>query len=171
MSFLAAARARVAGTPTEVELHETALLLGVVSITAGLVHAVVVPDHAGEGLAHGAFFVAAAAFQLGWAAALLGRVAVRATLRVGIAGNLAIVAVWALSRTVGVPVGPDAWTPEAVGALDLLATYDELLLAAGSALLLAGTDAWRLKVVRGMALVLAVATLTALFGGAGHHHG
>jgi len=45
----------------------------------------------------------------------------------GLALNLAITVVWALSRTRGLPFGPDAHIPEALGVPDLQATIDELL--------------------------------------------
>lgn len=37
--------------------------------------------------------------------------------------------VWAISRTTGLPVGPAPWRPEPVGAIDSIATADELTLA------------------------------------------
>jgi hypothetical protein len=166
---LLAARARAALTPTAVDVHETRVLVAIASIAAGVVHAVVVPVHLGEGWAHGAFFVAAATFQFAWAIALLQRPA-RTILRVGMWSAVGIAAVWLASRTVGVPIGPDAWSPEPVGALDLATTYTELVMAAGCALLLRDADAWRLRVFRGIALTLVVLTLTAAFLGSGHHH-
>lgn len=35
-----------------------------------------------------------------------------------------------VSRTVGLPLGPSAWTPEPVGITDTIASADELALAA-----------------------------------------
>jgi hypothetical protein len=164
-----AARARAAVAPTAVELHETRSLVAICAIAAAVVHAVVVPAHVAEGWAHVAFFVVVAAFQFGWAVALLRAPSAR-LLRAGIWASLAVAGVWLVSRTVGVPVGPEAWTPEPVGALDLATTYTEVLTAAGCGLLLRGADAWRLQVFRGLALTLVVLTLTAAFLGSGHHH-
>ena len=84
------------------------------SIAAAAIHFAVVGEHFDVGLLHGLFFVTVAWAQVLWALAVL--VTPRpAVLTAGIAGNAAIVVVWALSRTVGVPVPPDPWTPEAVG--------------------------------------------------------
>ncbi|HEX2090712.1 MAG TPA: hypothetical protein VHI54_12445 [Actinomycetota bacterium] len=43
-----------------------------------------------------------------------------------------ILAVWALSRTTGLPIGPVAWTPEPIGLLDSLATGYQAVVLAGS---------------------------------------
>lgn len=46
-----------------------------------------------------------------------------------VAGNLAIVVLWAVSRTSGLPAGPEQWEPEAVHGVDLLASAEEVVLA------------------------------------------
>lgn len=43
-------------------------------------------------------------------------------------GNATVVAVWAASRTTGLPIGPEPWMAESIGTLDLLAVGLELLL-------------------------------------------
>lgn len=78
------------------------------------------------------FFAVAAVFQLLWAASVLTWPRHR-LLVVGATGNAAIMLVWLASRTVGLPVGPEPWTREAITFLDLLATIFEggvVLLAA-----------------------------------------
>jgi len=60
--------------------------------------------------------------------------------RLGMVANGAMVAVWAVSRTTGLPVGPDPWMPEALGALDLLATGLEIVLIAVGAWALSATS-------------------------------
>jgi hypothetical protein len=62
---------------------------------------------------------------------------VRGVLLAGAIVNLGVAAAWALSRTLGMPVGPEPWTPEAVGVADVTATLFELAIAGGSLLLLA----------------------------------
>ena len=58
-------------------------------------------------------------------------------LALGALGNLAVVVIWIYTRTVGLPLGPDAGETEAVGAPDALSSAFELVLAAGGALALA----------------------------------
>lgn len=47
---------------------------------------------------------------------------------VGLLVNLAIVAVWAASRTVGLPLGPRPWTREEIGVADGIATWSEIFI-------------------------------------------
>ncbi len=101
----------------------------------------------------------------------------RRLLIAGAVGNLAIVVVWVASRTTGVPVGPDPWTPEAVGVADAVATILEIALVAGCALLLSDrhrasrvTPARRGPIVV-YGLALAVITSAAIVAGADHAHG
>jgi hypothetical protein len=42
--------------------------------------------------------------------------------------NSAVIAVWIVSRTIGLPIGPHPWQPEAIGLLDLFATGFEVAL-------------------------------------------
>jgi hypothetical protein len=83
-----------------------------------------------------AFFVAVAAAQLAWGAVALVR-APRWWLALGAVGNLLVVATWAVSRTVGLPVGEYAGITLPVGFADGLATALEAGTAAGAAWLLA----------------------------------
>ena len=106
-------------------------ILAFTSLAAGAIHAVVVPEHLEEALLFGAFFAAAAIFQIAWAAMLRdGRDRDRWFLSVGVVANAALIVLWAVSRTVGVPVGPEPWMPEPKGVLDVTATVLELILVA-----------------------------------------
>ena len=73
---------------------------------------------------------------MGWAQLALGVILIsrprRWALAAGIVGNLAIIGVWAVSRTVGLPevLGGDG-TAEGVGSADLLATVLEGMIVAG----------------------------------------
>jgi hypothetical protein len=91
---------------------------GFASLGAGLVHAAVVPEHWVEWTGFGAFFAVVAAGQLGWGLLALGRDRLPLC-RLVAAANVALIVLWAVTRTIGLPVGPDRWTPEAVGAADL----------------------------------------------------
>ena len=107
---------------------DTVPLIAGLSLTAGLIHAVMSAAHFEESFLFGCFFVAAAGFQIAWGVALY-RSDGRAWLRAGALVNLGVVLVWLLSRTVGLPIGPEPWTPESVGVLDVVVSVDELLLA------------------------------------------
>ena len=87
------------------------------------------PEHLASWWGYGLFFVAAALAQLVFGLLLLtqgfepGRMPPWPILRgrvylAGIAGNLAIMALWVVTRTVGVPAGPEAGEVEPVGLLD-----------------------------------------------------
>lgn len=94
----------------------TATASASLAIAAGA-HLAAVPAHRGEGAPVVAFFVVVGMVQL--AAALLPR---SPRVRVGIvAGNLALLLLWAVSRTVGLPFGAHAGTAEAFGVLDVTA--------------------------------------------------
>ncbi|MGH2688066.1 MAG: hypothetical protein ACRDKW_04565, partial [Actinomycetota bacterium] len=89
--------------------------MAMVAAAAGLIHLAAAPDHLGLSALHGSFFVVAGLFQLALAVLLVRPVTERVrTLLLGAtaAGNLGLVALWVVSRTTGVPVGPGAWTPE-----------------------------------------------------------
>lgn len=90
-----------------------------------MIHASVVAEHFGEDPLLGWFFVAVMILQVGWAALLLGRPS-HLLLTAGALGNALLMGVWVLTRTVGIPIGPDAGTAESVGLLDALATTFEL---------------------------------------------
>jgi hypothetical protein len=77
----------------------------------------------------GLLFAIVAPLQIVWAALVQRRPADRRLLIAGAIANVVVAAVWLVSRTTGLPIGPDAGTPEAVGVKDVLATADELGLA------------------------------------------
>ncbi|MDP9243242.1 MAG: hypothetical protein M3O84_08730, partial [Actinomycetota bacterium] len=108
------------------------------SAASALIHGAVVPEHLAEFPLFGIFFAVVALSQAFWAIALLGWGPSRPLLRWSVLLNVGIVLLWAVSRTVGLPLGPDTGTPEAVGAIDVLATIYEVALIAGSLLVLRG---------------------------------
>ncbi len=86
------------------------------SAAAAGVHAAMAPSHLQHSALFGAFFVGAAIVQISWAAALvLG--SSRVLLLAGVAVNTAFIGLWAVTRTLGLPVVmPD---PEPVGPWDV----------------------------------------------------
>jgi len=84
------------------------------------IHFAVAPEHFQEWWGFGTFFVASGLAQLAWAA-------LPSNTAIGLSGNAALIALWAVSRTTGLPFGPDAGTPEAVGPVDLASIALELI--------------------------------------------
>jgi len=107
-----------------------ARMAGVLSIVVGAMHAKALGDHVAHWWFFGVFFGALAAAQVWWGVRVYRAGAGTRLLRAGAIGSLAIVAIWVLSRTFGVPVGPWAWDAEPIGASDLIATVDELFIVA-----------------------------------------
>jgi hypothetical protein len=103
--------------------------LAMLSTGAAVVHFAVIAQHLNEWWLEGIFFIAVALFQLAWALLVLLRPPVLAYLA-GAAVNALVVVTWIVSRTTGVPVGPEAGEAEPVGFPDLLATAYEMLLVA-----------------------------------------
>jgi hypothetical protein len=107
------------------------------SALAALVHYAVVPEHLSEWWAYGVFFSAIGMFQLVWAV-LACTGSERPLLLSGLAVNLGVLALWAVSRTAGLPFGPEAGEAEAAGVLDVLSGLAELALVGGILLALRG---------------------------------
>ncbi|MFB4309075.1 hypothetical protein [Actinomadura sp. GTD37] len=107
------------------------------SVLAAFAHYAVVPEHLGEWWAYGVFFSAIALFQLVWAV-LVHTGSERAVLLSGPAVSLGVLALWAVSRTSGLPFGPDAGEAEAIGVLDVVSGAAELAVVAGALLALRG---------------------------------
>ena len=98
------------------------------SLLAALIHLWVIPEHFEEWWGYGAFFLVSAVAQGAYSAALL-RWPRRPLLLVGIGGNVSIIVLYLLTRTVGIPLfGPHAGEVEGVGVADLFAMTSELAL-------------------------------------------
>lgn len=160
-------------TPTLGLFRLLCVLAALVTVGAGVIHLLTVADHREHPLI-AAFFVVTALAQLGWAVAVTLWPS-KFLLLAGIAGNLAVVATWALTRTTGLPFVTGAEEPEAVGFRDAIATLFETLAtgAAGLALTLPAAvaatvlPAGRRAVAVAAAAVLLLTTPAAL---AGHAH-
>jgi hypothetical protein len=118
------------------------------SLLAALIHLWVIPEHFEEWWGYGAFFLISAVAQGAYSAALL-RWPRRTLLLLGIGGNVSIIVLYLLTRTVGIPFfGPHAGEVEGVGVADLFATTSELaLVVALLGLLLRGLPRERMVVV------------------------
>jgi hypothetical protein len=95
--------------------------LAALSVGAGFIHFAVSGGHYDLSWMHGTFFAVVAWLQIAWAVGVILR-PTRRLLTAGVVLNAGIIGVWAVSRIWGVPVGPDAWTPESVSLADALST-------------------------------------------------
>ena len=93
------------------------------SVAAAGVHAAVFPHHLEEAVLVGVFFLAITLAQAAWAC-LVCLDATRDRLVAGIVGNLGLIVLWGISRTLGLPV----LGREAVGGWDLAAGAWELII-------------------------------------------
>jgi len=109
--------------------------LAALSVGAAAIHFAVVFEHFAQYALYGVFFLVISWAQMIWPAVLLWRTS-RLWLRLGVAGNAIVIAVYVASRTVGLPFGPDLHHAEPAGALDVLSGVLEFALIAGSAALL-----------------------------------
>jgi hypothetical protein len=102
-----------------------AVIAAALSLAAAGIHFAVITEHLEEYVLFGVLFFALGWFQLVWAQVYLvwSRPAVAA---LAILVNLGAVLVWVMSRTVGLPIGPEPWVPEQLGLADLLASSFEI---------------------------------------------
>jgi hypothetical protein len=99
---------------------------GFASLGAGLVHLAVVREHFDESALFGVFFLVTGTLQIGWAMVALARDRMPLPRLVAVA-EVGVILLWGVSRTVGLPVGPEVWTPEAAGRADVLCVALELV--------------------------------------------
>ena len=134
MSYRAATATQPADRGDDVRLttgRETVRYAAALSLTAALIHLWAAPEHLGEWWGYGAFFLAIALGQslYGTAILLLHGLGRRSLFLLGAVGNLAIVTLYVVTRTVGIPLlGPHAGEVEGIAPLDLAATASELAL-------------------------------------------
>jgi hypothetical protein len=120
----------------------TAVVVAMVSSAAAAgVHAAAGPVHFRVGLLVGAFFVLSALAQLAWTMALLLRGPDRTLLWLGLVGNAAVIALWVVTRTVGLPfstaLGLEGVEP--VGSWDVAASAWEAVVVGCCAVVLSGS--------------------------------
>ena len=133
------------------------LVLAAASVGAGAVHLVHAPAHLGEYLPLGIGFVAAGVLQV-----LLGLTMVlRGSARVLLASSAvsgAVVVAYVVSRTTGLPFGPEAFQAEALSTADVLCFALEVPVVLGGLLLARRPSALRAPLGR-RALAVVVASL------------
>src|SRR3954467_4824364 len=106
----------------------TIVLAAACPLGAEGIHTAVIAPHFAEWWAEGAFFLALSVLEGALAAALLLAPS-RTVSQAAVLASLATIAVWAWSRTTGLPIGPEAGYPEAVGRADTIPTLLDALTA------------------------------------------
>ncbi len=134
-----ASRSGARGVPST-RSQDVRLVIAAALLASAVIHVAVVPEHLEEWHAAALFFLlltgaeVAAATGLFWARGRAGRA--------GLVGVVVVSAVplmvWAMSRTVGMPFGPEAGAPEAVGLADCVACLLEAGALVAALLLLRG---------------------------------
>jgi hypothetical protein len=114
-----ATRRRMSGALSR-QVDDLRLVLAAGLVGSAVVHAAVVPAHLGEWTAAGVFFVLLTAVELALAGLVLARPG-RMVLLATAGACLVPLALWAYSRTIGLPLGPEAGVPEPIGLSDTVA--------------------------------------------------
>ncbi len=150
--------------------EEVALYLASFSFVAGIIHLVASADHFDHIWWYGAFFALLAAFQFGWGFRVFARPS-PGLLLLGAAVSAGVIAIWIVSRTVGLPFGPEAWDPEAVSAIDVGATIDEIAIVGlvAASLRRAAPPAFGSAARLAIYALLTLTSLTLFLAGGGHH--
>jgi hypothetical protein len=119
----------VAASMVTVPLDSRLVVAAAASAGAAAIHFAVISEHFDEYWLFGLFFLGSGVAQLLWATAVIFRPE-RAVVVIGALGNAAIIVLWVVSRTSGLPLGPDSGTAEAVGIADVAATALEGMIVA-----------------------------------------
>ena len=176
-----------AGTrSTRTRMDSVRLLTAMLLAAAAIVHLGYAPHHLSDDWAHGWFFIVIGVAELGLAALLLSRPR-RWVWAATIVLNVGIVATWTVSRTVGLPFGPQALRSEDASAPDITCVALELATIALSVAALAfgrwlaqtprDRVSWRATTaVLGVVALIAGAVMltpsyTSAHEAAGHDHG
>lgn len=104
------------------------------SVASAAIHFSVIGEHYQEAWYFGVFFMIAAWAQVGWAIGIIVR-PTRRLLLAGVVLQSLLVATYVWSRTTGLPIGPEPWTPESVAFLDITSTMLEAAAAVGALVL------------------------------------
>ena len=140
--------------------------LALASIGAGVIHIALGPEHLSEWVVLGTSFYVFGALQVLFGLLLLRR-AGRALLLTCALGSLAPIAVWLVSRTSGLPLGPEAFEPEGYGVADLICVGLEAVVALGALTLLRRPAAGLVPAGRGAARIVLSGVAIAVFASTG----
>ncbi|MGI8729012.1 MAG: hypothetical protein ACR2LK_03320 [Solirubrobacteraceae bacterium] len=137
-------------------------LAAALSVAAGSVHLAYAASHFEEWWGYGVFFLAAGNLQILFGVLLVWRPH-RWLPLAGVVGNLAIVTVYVISRTSGVPLGPHARVVEHAGTLDWVTTAAQVAIIVALLAMLDGRV--RRWIINGLMTLGVLAWLLRLSGG------
>jgi hypothetical protein len=141
--------------------------LALASASAALIHVMAASHHFAEWRLFGTGFVVMAVLQ-GASAVTFERTAWRRAPLAAVLVNAPIVLLWVWSRTLGLPFGPGAGEPEAVGIADALCSVTELVIIGGALALQRGASERWLARWSTAAVVVALVGAVSGFGHLGH---
>lgn len=110
-------------------------VVALLSLGAAAIHAAVIGEHFKQYALFGAFFAIVAALQLAWGVLVVGRPSATVYLA-GALGNGLVVVLWVISRSTGLPLGPEPWSAEEITVIDAVATVYEAVAVVGALVLL-----------------------------------
>jgi hypothetical protein len=142
--------------------------LAAVVLGAATIHAAMTPSHLGEWTAEGVAFLGATVAQVAIGGLLLRR-STKGVLAALVALHVLLIGAWVVSRTTGLPFGPEAHETEAVGVVDGICVALEaaaIVLALGRPLLRRAGGALAV----GVPLLAVVATSAALLSPSARNH-
>ena len=146
---------------------ELKLALGLASLSAALIHVVASVHHFAEWWLFGVGFMVMAVAQATSAVSLTFSDA-RPVLTAAAALNAAIVLLWVWSRTLGLPIGPEAGSAEEIGVADVMASVTEAVIVAAAVASLRGARPATLSALSTAAML---AFAIGAFTGFGHFGG
>jgi len=164
------------------QAHGWGWLVAALSGAAGLIHLVMVPLHAGDGMTDPVLFAAAAFAQLAIAAAVISGRATKLTWWTSAAINVGLLGMWAWSRSRGLPWGGHANQVQSVQFVDTLSAGFAGLAALGSVVMATASNRLgraRLTPLVGAAAAIAIAGMVIVSpdtathnhdGGSAHDH-
>ena len=138
---------------------------------AGFIHVVAAIEHADEPWTLPAFFLIVGTAQLVAAWAIRRNPRDERLLKLVAAGSVGVALLWIVSRTTGVPFGPDAGEVQSAGVADTIATMLELGLAVLVAVIVRRGEravAW-LSSPMGVRLTFALLSVTLMMAALGGH--
>ena len=121
--------------------RDSRLVLAAALVASAAIHLAVTPEHLTEWSAAGLFFILLSAAEIAVAALMFTHLRQRVVLIAAVVISIAPLVVWLYSRTAGLPFGPEAGTPEAIGLPDIAACALEIA-ALLVALVLLRASAW-----------------------------